>query len=65
MLGDAVPHVHVHVVARYPGAPEEFRGPRVDEWPEAPRGGASEIQALCDRLRLWLSAHASSKPSGH
>ncbi len=56
VLGDAVPHAHVHVVARYPGAPEEFRGPRVDEWPEAPRGGPSEIEALCSRLRVWLGA---------
>ncbi len=64
VLGDAVPHVHVHVVARYPGAPEEFRGPRVDEWPGAPRGGAAEIEALCARLRTWLSAHAGSDPSG-
>jgi diadenosine tetraphosphate (Ap4A) HIT family hydrolase len=64
VMGDAVPHVHVHVVARYPGAPEEFRGPRVDEWPQAPRGGAAEIDALCARLRLWLSADAGSGPSG-
>ena len=45
VLGDAVPHVHAHVVARYPGAPEEFRGPRVDEWPQAPRGGAARTGA--------------------
>jgi histidine triad (HIT) family protein len=64
VLGDHVAHLHIHVVARYPGAPEEFRGPRVDEWPGAPRGGAAEIEAVCDRLRIWLSADASGEPSG-
>lgn len=56
VLGDQVPHVHVHVVARYPGAPLEYRGPRVDDWPEAPRGGPQAIEALCQRLRTWLAA---------
>lgn len=54
VIGDRVPHVHIHIVARYPGAPEEYRGPQVDEWPEAPRGGPAEIEALCARLREWL-----------
>jgi diadenosine tetraphosphate (Ap4A) HIT family hydrolase len=57
VIGDAVPHVHVHVVARYPGAPAEYHGPRVDEWPEAPRGGPAEIEAVCARLRDWLRTH--------
>ena len=51
VLGDRVPHVHIHLVARYPGAPEEYLGVRVDEWPQAPRGGPQEIEALCTRLR--------------
>ena len=64
VMGDHVAHVHVHVVARYPGAPEEFRGPRVDEWPQAPRGGAAEIEALCSRLRVWLRASDRHSPAG-
>jgi diadenosine tetraphosphate (Ap4A) HIT family hydrolase len=63
VIGDHVPHVHVHVVARYPGAPPEYRGPRVDEWPEAPRGGVLEIEALCERLRAWLSANVPARAS--
>ena len=39
-IGDGMPHVHIHVVPRYPGAPREYRGVHVDEWPEAPHGGA-------------------------
>jgi len=49
-----IPHHHVHVVARYPGTPREFWGPRVDEWEDAPRGGEAEIAVFCDRLRLAL-----------
>lgn len=62
VIGDAVPHVHVHIVARYPGAPAEYRGPRVDEWPEAPRGGPAEIEAVCARLRSWLSTDRKQPP---
>lgn len=62
VLGDAVSHMHVHVVARYPGAPAEYRGPRVDEWPEAPRGGPAEIEAVCERMRDWLSAFDDKRP---
>jgi len=56
VLGDGVPHFRLHVVPRYPGAPREYYGPRVDEWPDAPHGGPDEIMALCDRLRAWLAA---------
>lgn len=54
VLGDFVHHLHVHVVPRYPGAPREYWGIHVDEWPGAPRGGAEEIDALCMRLREKL-----------
>jgi histidine triad (HIT) family protein len=53
-IGDGVPHVHVHVVPRYPGAPREYWGVHVDEWPNAPHGGAEQMEALCRRLRTWL-----------
>jgi len=55
-IGDGVPHVHVHVVPRYPGAPHEYWGVHVDEWPDAPHGGPEAIEALCERLRAWLEA---------
>ena len=56
VMGDGVPHVHDHVVARYPGAPREYRGVHVDEWPDAPHGGAEEMEALCERLRAHLES---------
>jgi hypothetical protein len=54
VLGDHVPHLHVHLVPRYPGAPAEYWGVHVDEWPGAPRGGPAEVQALVSRLRNYL-----------
>jgi histidine triad (HIT) family protein len=56
VLGDGVAHFHMHIVPRYPGAPREYYGSRVDEWPDAPRGGSEAITAVCDRLRAWLAA---------
>ncbi len=57
VIGDGVPHFHMHVVPRYPGAPREYWGPRVDDWPEAPRGGREAIEAVCDRVRAALTGH--------
>ena len=54
VLGDRVPHLHVHLVPRYPGAPPEYRGVHVDEWPDAPRGDDVAVTALCLRLRRHL-----------
>ena len=54
VMGHHVPHLHIWVVPRYPGTPREYWGFRVDEWPEAPKGGAREIEALCERVREQL-----------
>jgi len=57
VIGDGVPHVHVHVIGRYPGAPREYWGPKVDEWPEAPKGKEAEIVQVSTRLRAFLREH--------
>ena len=54
MIVDGVPHVHLHVIGRYRGAPREYWGPRVDDWPGAPQGGAEEIAGVAQRIRIWL-----------
>ena len=51
VLGDAVPHLHVHIVPRYPGTPGEFWGTNIATWPDAPRGGCAAVTELCSRLR--------------
>jgi diadenosine tetraphosphate (Ap4A) HIT family hydrolase len=54
VIGHGVDHLHVHLIARYAGTPREYWWTRVDEWPDAPRGGAAEIAALVARLRAQL-----------
>ena len=56
-IADGVSHVHVHVIGRRPGAPREYWGPRVDDWPGAPRGGEVEIAQVADRVRAYLREH--------
>ena len=60
--GDGVPHVHVHVIGRYPGAPREYWGTQVDEWPDAPRGGWQEIEQLSLRLRTAMATSSERSP---
>ena len=58
VLGHHVLHLHIWLVPRYQGTPREYWGTRVDEWPDAPRGGAGEIEAVCDRIRGQLDTSA-------
>jgi histidine triad (HIT) family protein len=53
-IGDGVPHVHIHVIGRYPNAPREYWGAKVDEWPEAPKGTVAEIEQVATRVRSFL-----------
>jgi histidine triad (HIT) family protein len=55
VLGHDVPHLHIHLVPRYPGTPADYWGVRVGQWPDAPRGDLDDITAVCDRLRRALS----------
>jgi diadenosine tetraphosphate (Ap4A) HIT family hydrolase len=57
VIGDGVPHVHVHIIGRYPGAPREYWGIKVDEWLDAPKGDAAEIGRVVANLRNFLSRH--------
>lgn len=56
VLGDNVPHVHIHLIGRYPGAPREYWGIHTDEWLDAPRGDQAAVEAMCEQLRAWLAA---------
>ncbi len=55
VIGDAVPHLHVQLTARFPGTPREYWWTRVKEWPDAPRGDTTEIAALVGKLRSYLA----------
>lgn len=58
VIGDSVPHLHIHLQPRYPGTPREYWWERLDEWPAAPLGGEPEIAALVRDLRGALSEPA-------
>ena len=55
VLGHHVPHLHIWLVPRYPGTPEEVVGMDVLTWSAAPYGGEAEIDDLCTRLRAALA----------
>jgi diadenosine tetraphosphate (Ap4A) HIT family hydrolase len=50
VIGEGVAHFHMHLLPRYPDTPREYWGSKVDEWPDAPRGGEAEISELCTKL---------------
>lgn len=57
--GNSVPHLHIHIVPRYPGTPKQFWGPMsVHEWSKAPTGGDVEAARLCMRIKTYLEIHA-------
>lgn len=51
VFGGAVAHLHLHLAPRYPGTPAEFWGPRLTEWPGAPKVTVDEMRPLVVRLR--------------
>jgi histidine triad (HIT) family protein len=55
VIGDEVPHLHVHLQARYPGTPREYWWDRVDQWPQARRGSMAEIESFVRELRAYLA----------
>lgn len=55
VFGDGVPHLHVHLLPRFPGTPREYWGVRVNTWPQARRGKVGEIELLVRELRNYLA----------
>lgn len=53
--GNSVPHLHMHIVPRYPNTPKEHWGPMsVYDWSDAPFGDNNEVIALCQRIKAHL-----------
>ena len=57
VIGDGVPHFHEHVIGRYPNAPREYWGSKVDEWPQAPHGSNEEIARVSIELKKYFLEH--------
>jgi len=56
--GNSVPHLHMHIVARYPNTPKEYWGPmEVYDWTDAPMGDEDDVLALCRRIKSYLENH--------
>ncbi|KAB2334712.1 HIT family protein [Cytobacillus depressus] len=56
--GNAVPHLHMHLVARYPDTPEQYWGPfAVYDSPNARMGDNSEVIELCNRIKTFLETN--------
>ncbi|WP_456278898.1 HIT family protein [Bacillus sp. AK128] len=56
--GNAVPHLHMHLVARYPNTPEQYWGPfAVYDSPNARMGEENEVVELCNRIKVYLETN--------
>lgn len=53
-IGHAVPHLHIHLIPRWPETPTEISWINVDDWEGARRGGAEEVSELTIGLRNRL-----------
>lgn len=53
--GEVTPHLHIHLTARYPETPADYLRWNIEDWPDAPRGDADAVAALCARLRAALA----------
>jgi histidine triad (HIT) family protein len=55
VVGHHTPHLHVHLIPRYPGTPTEYWDPiHIDEWPEAKHGGPDDVAEAAARIRSAL-----------
>ncbi|MBM7583724.1 diadenosine tetraphosphate (Ap4A) HIT family hydrolase [Bacillus pakistanensis] len=53
--GNSVPHLHMHIVPRYPSTPKEYWGPMsVYDWPDAPMDYNTEIIEICNRVKSYI-----------
>ncbi len=54
VYGDSVAHLHFHLAPRYPDTPRQFWGPRLNQWPDAPRVDGEQMREVVSRLRERL-----------
>jgi len=61
VIGTGVPHLHVHLVPRYPDTPRDLPWTQVDEWDGARKGGFDKIAELVGRLRRHVERDAPAR----
>lgn len=53
--GNAVPHVHMHIIPRYPNTPKQFWAPfAVYDAPNAKMGNEHEVKAFCRKIKFHI-----------
>ncbi len=55
-IGHRVPHLHVHLIPRWPETPSEISWINVDDWEGARRGNAEVVKEWTIRLRNRLDS---------
>jgi diadenosine tetraphosphate (Ap4A) HIT family hydrolase len=55
-IGHAWPHLHVHLIPRWPETPAEVSWMNVDDWEGARRGDARDVEAMTLQLRTRITA---------
>ncbi|MFI5273081.1 MAG: HIT family protein [Ktedonobacterales bacterium] len=58
--GEVVPHLHIHITARYANMPPQFLRWKVSDWPDAPRGDAAQVAELAAALRTFVANEAAT-----
>jgi histidine triad (HIT) family protein len=59
-FGEGFRHLHAFIVARYDTMPGAFVRLDVERWPDAPRGDAAAVAALCARAREALAENGAN-----
>ena len=58
VIGHDVPHLHVHLIPRWPETPADVSWLAVDEWPGARRGSFEEAAEFVGNLRASVEPQA-------
>jgi diadenosine tetraphosphate (Ap4A) HIT family hydrolase len=53
-IGDKVPHLHFHLVPRFPGTPRDFWGPLLFQWPMGKKATPQEMVQITEKLKNYL-----------
>lgn len=65
VMGHGVPHLHVHLIPRWPNTPEDVSWLHVDDWEGARRGDFDAASEITGQIRGVLSSEGpQSAPAG-